>query len=389
MGSFATLPTGENWPGQATDLVKRHLLIVGQTGSGKTTTTLSLLNQLQQANYTTIIFDPTGEYAQLPNAVTYRLGENAYLEAGQLTADQLQEALNLSLNHELIAKVRSAVTALRIQQNITQLRGPYRKLGVPITKYQQQTAKLGDWSRSFASAQLAQQLIEEFIVPYPDDRADYRLLGQQYDRATINRLWGAITAIQAELNSERFRVLFDPDPHPGIFKTELNFVIKMFLTHQTSHRTLVIDLSTLKQFESSQRTVISLLLKNLLNSRLQGQASFPVNIVIDEAHRYLPTDERQLADNGIFQVLREGRKVNLSMTLTTQSPLDLPARLRSQFAHLLIHHLAAADEMTSLAQGHHFSLEQLMNLTTGQALLVLPHHDNQLIDVQLPAWFRA
>ncbi|KRL28014.1 ATPase [Limosilactobacillus frumenti DSM 13145] len=389
MGPFATMSSGKPWSGKATDLVKRHLLVVGQTGSGKTTTTLSLLNQLQKANYTTIIFDPTGEYAQLPNAVTYRLGDNAYLEAGQLSSDQLQEALDLPLNDELIAKVRSAVTALRIQENITQQKTVYRKLGVAIDQYERQAAKLGSWSRSFASAHLAQQLIEEFIVPYSDDRADYHLLGQQYDRPTINHLWGAITAIQAELSSERFRALFDPDPHPGVFKTELNFVIKMFLTHQTSHRTLVIDLSALKQFESSQRTVISLLLKNLLNSRLQGKASFPVNIVIDEAHRYLPTDEQQLADNGIFQVLREGRKVNLSMTLTTQSPLDLPARLRSQFAHLLIHHLASADEMTSLAHGHHFSLEQLMNLTTGQALLVLPHQENQLINVNLPDWFRA
>ncbi|MGY0220992.1 hypothetical protein ACW18Z_04775 [Limosilactobacillus fermentum] len=38
-----------------------------------------------------------------------------------------------------------------------------------------------------------------------------------------------------------------------------------------------------------------------------------------------------LARNGIFQVLREGRKLGLSMIMTTQSPLDLPAELRSQF----------------------------------------------------------
>lgn len=132
MGPFATMSSGKPWSGKATDLVKRHLLVVGQTGSGKTTTTLSLLNQLQKANYTTIIFDPTGEYAQLPNAVTYRLGDNAYLEAGQLSSDQLQEALDLPLNDELIAKVRSAVTALRIQENITQQKTVYRKLGVAI-----------------------------------------------------------------------------------------------------------------------------------------------------------------------------------------------------------------------------------------------------------------
>ena len=55
-----------------------HLLVVGQTGSGKTPTILALLNELQQTDQTAIILDPTGEYAQLPNAVIYQLGTNAY-----------------------------------------------------------------------------------------------------------------------------------------------------------------------------------------------------------------------------------------------------------------------------------------------------------------------
>ena len=75
-----------------------HLLIVGQTGSGKTTSTLSLLSQLQQLDQTAIILDPTGEYAKLPNAITYRLGDNCYLEAGWLTFDQLLAALQLQVS---------------------------------------------------------------------------------------------------------------------------------------------------------------------------------------------------------------------------------------------------------------------------------------------------
>lgn len=81
-------------------LIARHLLVVGQTGSGKTTTTLALLNELQQTDQTAIILDPTGEYAQLPNAVTYRLGANAYLEAGRLDAGELQEVLGLPCRHD-------------------------------------------------------------------------------------------------------------------------------------------------------------------------------------------------------------------------------------------------------------------------------------------------
>nr|WP_277612837.1 ATP-binding protein [Limosilactobacillus agrestimuris] len=313
----------------AKPLVAHHLLVVGQTGSGKTTTTLSLLDQLQHANYTTIILDPTGEYSKLPNSVTYKLGENAYLEAGQLSAHQLREALQIQGNQLLNDKLVQAVNALRIQQNLVQSKQPYVKIGVPIATYQKQLTRLSEWARSFAPQKLAAQLIEEFVVPFTDERADYSLLGQQYDRQTINREWNLIATLRQRLTSDAFRMLFDPDSHPGQFKTELNFVIKMFLEHRSSHRTLVIDLSALKRYEESQRVVISLLLKNFLTARLQKLNNFPINVVLDEAHRYLPKDEHQLADNGIFQILREGRKVGLSMTLITQSPLDLPARLRS------------------------------------------------------------
>lgn len=120
--------TGEDYDGindgtnrgrvTATELTKRHPLVVGQTGSGKTTTTLALLSQLQQTSQTAIILDPTGEYAKLPNTITYRLGVNAYLEAGALTAPQLLRVLELPADPWLVTKLEAAITALRIQKNL-------------------------------------------------------------------------------------------------------------------------------------------------------------------------------------------------------------------------------------------------------------------------------
>ena len=117
-------------------LTARHLLVVGQTGSGKTTTTLALLNELQQTDQTAIILDPTGEYAQLPNAVTYRLGANAYLEAGRLDAGELQEVLGLALPPRLDHQLSRAINALRIQRNLLQQAGPLNKINRPLAQYQ-------------------------------------------------------------------------------------------------------------------------------------------------------------------------------------------------------------------------------------------------------------
>lgn len=370
-----------------TDLFSHHLLIVGQTGSGKTTTTLSLLSQLQQMNQTAIIFDPTGEYARLPNVITYRLGANCYLEAGKLTVDQLLTILQVRVAQPLRTKLQQAVTDLQIQHNIKNEQGTYRRLNCSLAEHQRDEEGLGTWASDFPVQELLTQAIEEFVVPFADNRANYTLLGQQYDRAGINYYWPVLTAIHDQLASPTFRVLFDTDKHAGTMKSELNFILKMFLHQRSQHRTLVMDLSLLKDHEESQRLVPSLLLKEVLRLRLHDNIGFPVNVIIDEAHRYLPKDEHALADNGIFQLVREGRKLNLKMILTTQSPLDLPARLRAQFGDLLVHRLLDQIETAGLP-GVKLDPAATSQLPVGSAELCVLGESPALVRVNLPQWWK-
>lgn len=367
-------------------LTARHLLVVGQTGSGKTTTTLALLNELQQTNQTAIILDPTGEYAQLPNAVTYRLGANAYLEAGRLDAGELQEVLGLALPPRLDHQLSRAINALRIQRNLLQQAGPLKKINRPLAQYQALLNQLSPWARDYDIALLPQQLVEEAVIPFADDRADYSLCGQVYDREQINRDWGLLTELRNRLAGPVFRELFDTQSHPGVAKTELGFVLKMFLRHRSSHRTLVIDLSLLRRYERQQGALISYLLKQVLTDRLdqRDQSQRAVKIVIDEAHRYLPTTEQELSRNGIFQLLREGRKVNLQLILTTQSPLDLPDRLRSQFAQAVVHRLSSQGELAALPVAT--ELTTTGTLAVGEALLLAVGEPSQVVRVQKPDW---
>ncbi|MCW4388175.1 ATP-binding protein [Limosilactobacillus oris] len=367
-------------------LIARHLLVVGQTGSGKTTTTLALLNELQQTDQTAIILDPTGEYAQLPNAVTYRLGANAYLEAGRLDAGELQEVLGLALPPRLDHQLSRAINALRIQRNLLQQAGPLKKINRPLAQYQALLNQLSPWARDYDIALLPQQLVEEAVIPFADDRADYSLCGQVYDREQINRDWGLLTELRNRLAGSAFRELFDTQSHPGVAKTELGFVLKMFLRHRSSHRTLVIDLSLLRRYERQQGALISYLLKQVLTDRLdqRDQSQRAVKIVIDEAHRYLPTTEQELSRNGIFQLLREGRKVNLQLILTTQSPLDLPDRLRSQFAQAVVHRLSSQGELAALPVAT--ELTTTGTLAVGEALLLAVGEPSQVVRVQKPDW---
>lgn len=106
--------------------------------------------------------------------------------------------------------------------------------------------------------------------------------------------------------------------------------------------------------------------------------------MIDEAHRYLPTTEQELSRNGIFQLLREGRKVNLQLILTTQSPLDLPDRLRSQFAQAVVHRLSSQSELAALPVAT--ELTTTGTLAVGEALLLAVGEPSQVVRVQKSAW---
>lgn len=363
------------------ELTDAHLLITGQTGSGKTTTTLALLSQLQRLATTAIVLDPTGEYAKLPNAVVYRLGENAYLDAGQFDAPTL---LHITGVPQLFCQLaKQAMNSLRIMQNLHGTAQVFKKINYPIDKYQQQINQLESWTASYPVDLLPAQLIEELVVPYADQRANYQVLGQEYNYRRIQEAWPSLTQLREQISLPAFQALFGTGKSATDPLVELNYVIQMFLNQPVDHQTLVIDLSALRQHETVQQAVISLLLKQLLTERLRHTHQLPVKIVIDEAHRYLPTED-QLTANGIFQIAREGRKANLSLILTTQSPLDLPSRLRSQFTNLIIHHLAAPQEWAAFPWAH----TTVDNLGVGTVMMKAGLAAPLTTRINLPEWWK-
>lgn len=380
MAKFATSLNPDGQLPTVNQLCHQHLLITGQTGSGKTTTTLALLSQLQQEQSTAIVFDPTGEYAKLPNAVVYRLGQNAYLDIGMLSSNQLADFFKLPSGAEMI--VNHASNALKIMKNLWGVNHVYHKQNVSVTKYQHEINQLGAWAQSYPIELLPAQIIEELIIPFPDSRANYHVLGQKYDHEAINHWWPTINSMRETTADPAFGQLFGTKSQ-GRSLSELNFVLRMFLTQHSKHKTLVIDLSALKNYVSWQRIVISVLFQQVLNYRLQHPQSLPVHLVIDEAHRYLP-DGDSLTENGIFQVAREGRKYHLSLVLTTQSPLDLPGRLRSQFANLIVHRLADQGETQCLNLGNMATDE----LAVGQAVIKNGLEKAERVQVNLPQWWK-
>ena len=71
---------------------------------------------------------------------------------------------------------------------------------------------------------------------------------------------------------------------------------------------------------------------------LQERASFPIHMILEEAHRYvMEGDDKKLLGYNIFErIAKEGRKYGLLLDLITQRPTDLNENVISQCANFLI-----------------------------------------------------
>lgn len=354
----------------ALQLVSKHLLITGQTGSGKTTAALKMIMELKDNDQTVIVLDPTGEYGQQEGIVTYKLGENCFIDPGSLSATQLLAIMEID-SSILSKKVAAAIQSLRIKANLQgDLHNIYSKRGMAVKAHTARLNQLTTWMRNYNYKLLGQQVLEEFVLPYADERANYQLLGQEYNRPAINAHWDEILDLQGRNSDPLFQEIFGSHNRPGQSKLELSYVLNLFLKIKVKKRALVLDVSGLKQYSESQKQVLSLILQIILANRSQSKEKFPITIFIDEAHRYLPTKEIDLSQNGMFQLLREGRKYGLNLAVVTQSPLDLPASMLGQFPNYLIHHLANPTEFAALnAQGLNYA--EISQLKVGQALVCL------------------
>ncbi|MFC4761010.1 ATP-binding protein [Fructobacillus durionis] len=366
------------------DLLSKHLLIMGQTGSGKSTSAKQIINELQKNNVTNMVFDPTGEYSRdLNNRVTYKVGQNAFIDIRALSAEEITKLLGLNWNGELTAKLQSAIISLRIQSVINPYsRELYSKVNRPVSEFERSEQALTILNQNYAIELLAKQLVQEFVVPFADERSDYSVLGQELDRARIQQYWPQIQELEQLLSDDTLNRIFHFQAvESKTTQYDLPFILKTFEGKVNQKRSLIIDLSALQPYPAVQQRVLSFLMDTILLNRLASRTERPVAVFLDEAHRYIPLDQA-INENGLFHLLREGRKVNLNVVISTQSLQDLPEALRGQLASNLVHRYQSTNDLSSLMLSKRF-LKKLPQLPVGEALL-LGNGKPSIIAVQKP-----
>lgn len=151
----------------------------------------------------------------------------------------------------------------------------------------------------------------------------------------------------------------------------------------------IIDLSSV---EDEVVEVISCVITRMIFEKLKTipeRNSFPVNLVLEEAHRYISEHKNSHFGeaNKIFErVAKEGRKYGLFLMVSSQRPSELSKTVLSQCSNFIVHRIQNPDDLNHIRQmTPHISsniLYRLPSIPTQHALVFGS-------SVQIPTLFKV
>lgn len=127
----------------------------------------------------------------------------------------------------------------------------------------------------------------------------------------------------------------------------------------------VLDLSTV---DDEAVEVVSSVVTRLLYDRLRrtsARNSYPVNLILEEAHRYVPRQTASastLDATKVFErVAKEGRKYGLFLMLSSQRPSELSGTVLSQCSNYVIHRIQNPEDLQHIRRMTPFISDSVLN----------------------------
>ena len=116
--------------------------------------------------------------------------------------------------------------------------------------------------------------------------------------------------------------------------------IKELITAQNGGRAQIININISYLDDRLAKTICKIYAKLLFDftSKLQQRGSFPVHLILEEAHRYVQqdSDTKVLGYNIFDRIAKEGRKYGVILGLISQRPSEMSETVLSQCSNFLI-----------------------------------------------------
>ena len=232
-----------------------------------------------------------------------------------------------------------------------------------------------DFLNTFADLDLSKLDITKNFIYTLDDLAyalDFSLVNegilssnQQFEK--LNKLKVRLDSI---INSD-YKKFFE-------FKeviTKEKYVEKFFMTDRGT-KAQVVNMNFNYVDDRMVKILTKIYAKLFFNyvTNLENRASFPIHLILEEAHRYVSSDDdiRILGYNIFDRITKEGRKYGVILGLITQRPSELSTTSLSQCANFIVLKLYYPDDLNIIksitANVSEQTLDKIKSLRPGMAL---------------------
>lgn len=175
--------------------------------------------------------------------------------------------------------------------------------------------------------------------------------------------------------STRLQALIDSDQGRILTKTSFSKIDDYVESILGTNQVVNIDISSLD--DSSSEVVVKVITKLFFDylKKMNNKADMPVNLIIEEAHRFVRSESHSGALNyNIFErVAKEGRKYGLLLGISSQRPSELSKTVVSQCSNFIIHRVQNPDDLSYISRMVPYISEGIINrltyLQTGNALI--------------------
>lgn len=413
-----------------------HSAILGNTGSGKSCTIASMLQTLYKLESnsaigsTFIFFDVNGEYKQAFEKLT---DKNENIEVKNFSIDSSSGTEKFILPHWFLnvdewalllkASEKSQLPLLRnalgFTQNLSQeaihhihacsIMYVFEHWESPVAKRQRIIsllekakfnptvdfsnfdAKYGNFPSTAAEDAFkssVRSFIKEDIVidpKYDSQQFDFADLGLAIESAILYEEYHGNKQIRDYCSSmvTRYKSIRERDDFNFLTKNTTEITETEYLNDflgveegKKKNQVIIIDLNSAND-ETVE--VISSVLSRMIFEKLRNlptRNEFPINLVLEEAHRYISTDSGKVFGdaNKIFErIAKEGRKYGMFLLISSQRPSELSKTVLSQCSNFIVHRIQNPEDLSHIRQiTPHISetiLRRMPSIPTQHALI--------------------
>jgi hypothetical protein len=236
-------------------------------------------------------------------------------------------------------------------------------------------------------ASVRKHIKEEIVIEpkYNSEKFDFNELGQAIENAILYEEYHGNKQIRDYCSSmiTRFKSIKERPDFSFLTNNseaiDQHTYLNQFLGIETISKGAQVIIIDLNSANDEMVEVISCVLTRLIFEKLRmskNRNKFPVNLVLEEAHRYISVNSGKFFgdSNSIFErIAKEGRKYGMFLLVSSQRPSELSKTVLSQCSNFIVHRIQNPEDLSHIRQiTPHISetiLRRMPSIPTQHALI--------------------